>query len=110
MAKVLRHCVQMKRRYWRECTPILPWPTWPLAGHARFGQNIVVGSMIVLLSWLAGERATKEYVWIPILVTSELHHGCVGSYPALSYRPAPALSQPFAPSRSHHACCHTAHS
>ena len=29
---------------------------------------------MVLLSWLAGERATKEYVWIPVFVTSEAHH------------------------------------
>src|SRR5712691_2673523 len=32
--------------------PILPWPVWPLAGHARLGQNTVVGSMTILLSWL----------------------------------------------------------
>jgi hypothetical protein len=36
--------------------------------------------MIVLLSWLAGERATKEYVWIPISVTSEPHHALVWCY------------------------------
>src|SRR5262245_3117696 len=29
--------------------PMLPWPVWPLAGHARLGQNTVVGSMTVLL-------------------------------------------------------------
>src|SRR5713101_2086687 len=27
---------------------MLPWPLWPLAGHAKLGQNVVVGSMIVL--------------------------------------------------------------
>jgi hypothetical protein len=32
----------------REWMPILPWPVWPLAGHARLGQNVVVGSMRVL--------------------------------------------------------------
>src|SRR5438552_13481049 len=32
--------------------PLLPWPVWPLAGHARLGQNTVVGSMTILLSWL----------------------------------------------------------
>jgi membrane-bound ClpP family serine protease len=42
---------------------------------------MVVGSIIVLLSWLAGERATKAYVWIPIFVTSEPHHALVWSYP-----------------------------
>src|SRR6266446_427943 len=29
--------------------PMLPWPVWPLAAHARLGQNTVVGSMTVLL-------------------------------------------------------------
>src|SRR6266436_5134980 len=29
--------------------PMLPWPVWPLAEHARLGQNTVVGSMTVLL-------------------------------------------------------------
>src|SRR5437016_5124661 len=47
-AKVLRHCVQMKRRSLREWIPIFPWPVWPLAGHARLGQNVAVGSMLVL--------------------------------------------------------------
>src|SRR6266446_10901831 len=28
---------------------MLPWPVWPLAEHARLGQNTVVGSMTVLL-------------------------------------------------------------
>src|SRR5262245_38513761 len=30
---------------------MLPWPVWPLAGQARWGQNMNVGSMTVLLSW-----------------------------------------------------------
>src|SRR5437868_6066036 len=30
-----------------EWIPILPWPVWPLAGHARVGQNTVVGSMMI---------------------------------------------------------------
>src|SRR5215471_3954277 len=38
-----------------EWTPIFPWPTWPLAGQVRLGQNTVVGSMIVLLA-LLGNR------------------------------------------------------
>jgi hypothetical protein len=33
---------------------MLPWPVWPLAGHARLGQNTVVGSMMVLLLALLG--------------------------------------------------------
>src|SRR4029453_1357048 len=40
----------MNRWSLREWTPILPWPTCPLAGQARFGQNMVVGSMRVLLA------------------------------------------------------------
>ena len=35
----------------REWMPMLPWPVWPLAGHARRGQNVVAGSMPVLLAW-----------------------------------------------------------
>src|SRR6266478_8889838 len=31
---------------------MLPWPVCPLAGHARLGQNVVAGSMRLLLSWL----------------------------------------------------------
>src|SRR5882724_5168790 len=31
---------------------MLPWPVCPLAGHARLGQNVVAGSMRILLSWL----------------------------------------------------------
>jgi len=38
------------------------------------GQNTVVGSMICS-SWLCVEACHEEYVWIPICVTSELHHG-----------------------------------
>src|SRR2546422_2680790 len=42
----------MNRCSFCEWIPILPWPVWPLAGHARLGQNTVVGSMTILLSWL----------------------------------------------------------
>src|SRR5713226_7010463 len=42
----------MKRRSRCAWMPMLPWPIWPLAGHARLGQNVVVGSMTILLSWL----------------------------------------------------------
>src|SRR5262245_40266309 len=43
----------MQRNRWslREWTRMLPWPTCPLAGQARFGPHIVVGSMKILLSW-----------------------------------------------------------
>src|SRR5712691_6138534 len=49
---VLRHCLQMNRWSLREWTPILPWPVWPLAGHARLWQKTVVGSMMILLALL----------------------------------------------------------
>src|SRR5215510_15708765 len=42
----------MNRWALRECTPILPWPTCPLAGQSRLGQNTVVGSMTSLLALL----------------------------------------------------------
>src|ERR1700675_4730578 len=38
----------MKRLSLREWMPIFPWPVWPLAGHARLGQHVVAGSMLVL--------------------------------------------------------------
>src|SRR5262245_13136440 len=41
----------MKRWSLREWMRIFPWPVWPLAGQARVGQNMGVGSMTVLLSW-----------------------------------------------------------
>src|SRR5882724_660069 len=31
--------------------PMLPWLICPLAGQARLGQNVVAGSMRILLSW-----------------------------------------------------------
>src|SRR5438067_12650857 len=42
----------MNRCSFCEWIPILPWPVWPLAEHARLGQNTVVGSMTILRSWL----------------------------------------------------------
>src|SRR5215218_9089866 len=48
---VFRHSVQRKLCSLREWMPIFPWPVCPLAGHARWGQNIVAGSMRILLSW-----------------------------------------------------------
>src|SRR3979490_2640387 len=40
--------------------PMLPWPVCPLAGHATFGQNVVVGSMTILLSWLCWGAYQEE--------------------------------------------------
>src|SRR5215471_11320642 len=69
----------MKRCSFCEWIPILPWPVWPLAGQCSLGQNTVVGSMLCS-SWLCVAACQKEYVGIPIFVTSELHHGSVQSY------------------------------
>src|SRR5262252_2969780 len=63
----------MHRCSFREWLPILPWPVWPLAGQCLLGQNVVVGSMIVLLA-VCGNRP-RGVCWTPIFVTSELHHG-----------------------------------
>ena len=69
----------MNRCFFREWIPILPMPVWPLAWQCLLEQNTVVGSMICS-SWLCVEACQEEYVWIPIFVTSELHHGLVESY------------------------------
>src|SRR5215472_7334460 len=69
----------MKRCSFCAWIPILPWPVWPLAGQCSLGQNTVVGSMLCS-SWLCVAACQKEYVGIPIFVTSELHHGSVQSY------------------------------
>src|ERR1700675_1770749 len=50
----------MNRGSFCEWIPILPWPVWPLAGHARVGQNTVVGSMTILLSWLCWGACQEE--------------------------------------------------
>src|SRR5204863_5389155 len=50
----------MNRCSFCEWIPILPWPVWPLAGHARLGQNTVVGSMAILLSWLCWGACQEE--------------------------------------------------
>ena len=47
-AKGVRHGVQRKRLSLRAWMPIVPWPVWPLAGHASVGQPVVVGAMLVL--------------------------------------------------------------
>src|SRR5207248_9349187 len=50
----------MNRCSFCEWIPLLPWPVWPLAGHARLGQNTVVGSMTILLSWLCWGACQEE--------------------------------------------------
>jgi hypothetical protein len=48
--------------------PILPWPIWPLAGHATLGQNIVVGFMKILLSWPCWGACQEGVALDPILL------------------------------------------
>src|SRR5437588_11661727 len=49
----------MNRCSFCEWTPILPLPVWPLAGQFRLGQNVVVGSMTLLLA-VRGNIATRS--------------------------------------------------
>src|SRR6476620_7881465 len=60
--------------------PMLPWPLWPLAGHAILGQHVVVGSMLVSSASRWGTYQ-EEYAWTPIVIASAPYHGEVWSYP-----------------------------
>src|SRR6266704_329147 len=51
----------MDRCSFCEWIPILPWPVWPLAGQSLLGQNVVVGSMMVLLA-LCGSMPRGVYL------------------------------------------------
>src|SRR6266571_5791841 len=51
----------MNRCSFCEWIPILPWPVWPLAGQFLLGQNVVVGSMMVLLA-LCGSMPRGVYL------------------------------------------------
>ena len=72
---VLWHAVQMKRLSLHEWIPRLPWPVCPLAGHAKFGQNVVVGSMLVLRVALGN---------VPRGVCLDPHFHCKRTIPRLS--------------------------
>src|SRR5215468_809823 len=49
----------MNRCSFCEWIPILPLPVWPLAGQFLLGQNVVVGSMPLLLA-VRGNIATRS--------------------------------------------------
>src|SRR5262245_429768 len=69
--KVLWHSVDMKRWSLHEWIRILPWPLWPLAGHARLGQNTVVGFMTILLA-LSGNMPKRSMSGPPFLLQVHL--------------------------------------
>src|SRR2546425_195553 len=79
----------MKRCSFCEWIPILPWPVWPLAGQLLLGQNVVVGSMTLLLA-VRGKHCHEKYVGTPVFFTTALHHGLVWSY-----RPCPSMLVTF---------------
>src|SRR5437870_13870654 len=66
----------MNRCSFCEWIPILPWPIWPLAGQLLLGQNVVVGSMTLLLA-VRGKHCHEKYVGTPVFFTTALHHGLV---------------------------------
>src|SRR6516225_2887554 len=70
----------MNRCSFCEWIPILPWPLWPLAGQFSLGQNVVVGSMTLLLA-VRGKHCHEKYVWTPVCFTTAPYHGLVWSYP-----------------------------
>ena len=56
---------------------MVPWPVCPLAGHARLRQNVVAGSMMMLLYWLCW-RACQEGVCL------DPHFHCKRTLPRFS--------------------------
>jgi hypothetical protein len=70
-ARVDHYGVQMQRWSLRAWIPMFPWSIWPLAGHARLGQNIVVGSMTVLLV-LLGSIPRKSMAGPPFSLQANL--------------------------------------
>src|SRR5215813_14177535 len=72
----------MNRCSFCEWIPILPWPLWPLAGQFSLGQNVVVGSMTLLLA-VRGKHCHEKYVWTPVCFTTAPYHGLVWSYPVV---------------------------
>src|SRR5262245_36431600 len=64
----------MNRCSFCEWIPILPLPVWPLAGQFLLGQNVVVGSMTLLLA-LRGNIATKSMSGHPFAL--QLHRTTV---------------------------------
>src|SRR6266568_1226841 len=93
----------MKRRSFCEWMPMLPWPMWPLAEHARLGQNTVVGSMTILLSWLCWGACQEKVCLDPRFL-------CNLTPPRFSVElpcpPNPLTRMPFLPTTSSGASWH----
>src|SRR2546430_5017641 len=81
----------MNRCSFCEWIPILPWPIWPLAGQLLLGQNVVVGSMTLLLA-VRGKHCHEKYVGTPVFFTTALHHGLVWSYRRFCARVFPRVT------------------
>src|SRR5262245_31237312 len=64
----------MNRCSFCEWIPILPLPVWPLAGQFLLGQNVVVGSMTLLLA-VRGTIATRSMSGPPFAL--QLHRTTV---------------------------------
>src|SRR4029434_10148320 len=64
----------MHRGSFCEWIPILPLPVWPLAGQCLLGQNVVVGSMTLLLA-VRGNIATRSMPGPPFAL--QLHRTTV---------------------------------
>src|SRR5262247_854194 len=64
----------MNRWSFCEWIPILPLPVWPLAGQFLLGQNVVVGSMPLLLA-VRGNIATRSMSGPPFAL--QLHRTTV---------------------------------
>src|SRR5438128_12316463 len=64
----------MNRCSFCEWIPILPLPVWPLAGQFLLGQNVVVGSMTLLLA-VRGNIATRSMSGPPFAL--QLHRSTV---------------------------------
>src|SRR5262249_3491743 len=61
----------MNRWSFCEWIPILPWPVWPLAGQSLLGQNVVVGSMTLLLA-VRSNIATRSMSGPPFALQGHL--------------------------------------
>src|SRR5262244_43239 len=84
----------MKRCSFCEWIPILPMPVWPLAGQCALGQNVVVGSMALLLA-VRGNIATRSMSGPPCAL--QLHRTTVWCGATLGITPSAGRARPQRP-------------